>query len=106
VLVVITLDYDDRNPLILQEAQHSHSMICRLRLHVPPVEEITGYHDEIYAARYRISLDYLSPCSEEIGGPVGEVIPFDAEMNISYVKKPCHINNQISRGPYGNTLAI
>jgi len=87
-------------------------MVCRLRLYVPAVEKVTCYHDEIYATPYRVPLDHLPPCSEEIGGSVGQVISFDAEMNISYVKKPCHINNQTpinnrtARGPYNDASTI
>lgn len=96
MLIVITFDYENWNSLLLKATQHGHRVICCLRFYVPAVEEITRYNHEIYAPSDGVTLDHFSPGSKEIARPVGQVISFDAEVNISYVKKPCHIKNQIS----------
>jgi len=74
-----------------EAAQHCHRVICGLRLYVPAVEKITRDKNEIYAPSNGVALDYVSPCTKEVARAVGQVIPLDAEMNIGYVKKPCHI---------------
>jgi hypothetical protein len=79
---------------LLKAAQHGHGVVCGLRLDVAAVEEVASHENEIYAARDCEALDHLSPGAEEIARAVGQVISFDAEMNIGYVKKPCHMNNQ------------
>jgi hypothetical protein len=98
VLVVIALDHEDGDPLLLKPAQHRHRVIRRLRFYVAAVEQVARYDDEVYAAGDGVAFDHLAPGPEEIARPVGQVISFDAEMNVSYVKKSCHMNNRVYAG--------
>src|ERR1044072_6268550 len=97
MLVVITLDNNHRNARLLKLSEHRHRVIGRLRVYVSTIKKIACYYHEVHIASERVLLDDFSPCAKEVGGSVGQIVPLDAEMNVSYVKKPGHRGFYIAR---------
>src|SRR5262249_8881813 len=76
--------------MLLQLAEHYHRMIGGLRVHLSLIEQIAGYNHEVDLPSDRMALKYLAPCPKEVQGPIGQIIPPYAQMNVGYVKESRH----------------
>jgi len=65
-------------------------MIGCLGVHPSLVEQVSGYDHEVDPSRYSVTFQHFTPGAKEIQGPIRQIVPSYAKMNISDMKESRH----------------
>jgi hypothetical protein len=90
VRIMIAFDNDDGDSRFFKSSQADHRVICSLRIDIATIEQVSGDQHEIDSATDCVSIYHILPRAKEIACAVRQVVAFDAEMYVRYMKESGH----------------
>ncbi len=100
LLVVISLDRDDRNSCFLQHAEAGERVVHCFRRHVSLMKKVSAHQHKIHLAVDGISLQNIDPRVEKIPRAFRQLIARAAQMDVRNMQKlhPHIVTDQFAAG--------